>query len=150
MTQEVFFRTFVSLSLLALEVEDEEHGSSTPYAVIALRFCSLGNLHSEYLTCWSTSGIYGPLSIYLLSRIPSNSTFAQNLPKTVKQLRTMDINVDSFTKFVVCSLCHSIYDSDVGLISSSSLTLSCHIINNSLPNDIITTFFIYSYNTSTN
>ena len=33
------------------EVEDEEHGSSTLYAVIALCFCSLGNLHSEYLTC---------------------------------------------------------------------------------------------------
>ena len=76
-------------------------------------------------------------TFYLLSRIPSNSTFAQNLLNTVKQLRTVaGIDVDSFTKFVVCSLCHSIYDSDAGLISSSLLSLSFsnwHIIINSLP-----------------
>ena len=63
MTQEVFFLHIPIInyeSLLVLEVEDEEHGSSTPYAVIALCFCSLGNLHSEYLN--------------LLSHILSNST----------------------------------------------------------------------------
>ena len=41
------------------------------------------------------------------------SSIAQKIPRNIKQLRTIaGIDVDSFTKFVVCPLCHSIYDSE--------------------------------------
>ena len=44
------------------------------------------------------------------------SSFAKNLPKNVEQLRLISgINVDTFVKFVVCPLCHSIYDHDACL-----------------------------------
>ena len=39
--------------------------------------------------------------------------FARSLPKTIKQLRVIaGIDVDMFTMFVVCPMCHCIYDSD--------------------------------------
>lgn len=37
--------------------------------------------------------------------------FAQMLPRSVQQLRRVTgINVDTFTSYVVCPLCHSLYD----------------------------------------
>ena len=85
LTEEVFFHTLISfyevylhcicLSLGFLEiemyssddeeVEDEEHGSSTLYAVITLCLFLLSWQSSFRVPdiCWSTSGIYAPLSI---------------------------------------------------------------------------------------
>ena len=41
------------------------------------------------------------------------SEFAQKLPKNIKHLRKVTgINVDTFTSFVVCPQCHSLYDFD--------------------------------------
>ena len=108
------------------EVEDEEHGSSTPYAVIALCLFLFSWQSSFQVpdTCIGALLAFMHHFLLFVSAVTHSeqlSMIAQNLPKTVKQLRTIaGIDVDSFAKFVVCSLCHSIYDSDASLLTTGS------------------------------
>ena len=110
------------------EVEDEEHGSrsSTPYAVIALCLFLLSWQSSFRVPDTGIGALLAFMHHFLLfvsavTHSEQLSMIAQNLPKTVKQLRTVaGIDVDSFAKFVVCSLCHSIYDSDACLLTVGS------------------------------
>ena len=110
------------------EVEDEEHGSrsSTSYAVIALCLFLLSWQSSFRVPDTSIGALLAFMHHFLLfvsavTHSEQLSMIAQNLPKTVKELRTVaGIDVDSFAKFVVCSLCHSIYYSDACLLTVGS------------------------------
>ena len=61
------------------------------------------------------------LFVSVITRSEQLCVFAKTLPRSVKQLRSVaGINIDSFTNFVVCPLCHSIYDSNSCLLTMGS------------------------------
>ena len=97
---------------------DKKSGADIPYSVIAL---------SLFLLSWQASfrvpdTCIGALLtfihhflLFLSALVHSEqlSSIAQKITRNIKQLRTIaGIDMDSFTKFVVCPLCHSIYDSE--------------------------------------
>ena len=108
------------------EAVNEGQGSGIPYAVVALCLFLLSWQASFRLPDNCIGALLAFMHHFLLffsAVIHSEplSIFAKNVPKNVKQLRAIaGVNVESFTKFVVCPLCHSIYDSEACLLTVGS------------------------------
>ena len=105
--------------------EDEQQGSKQPYTIVAL---------SLFLLSWQAkfrvpdnciAALLAFLHHFLLfiSAILFSaqlSSFASNIPRSVEQLRLiLGVEVDTFSRLVVCSLCHSVYEHDACLINVS-------------------------------
>ena len=135
LTEEVHMYLYLQVSLhffhwALMEIEvyssDEEafnegQCSGIPYAVVALCL---------FLFSWQASfrlldNCSGPPLAFMHCPAVIHSQplfiFTKNLPKNVKQLRAIaGVNVESFTKFVVCPLYHSIYNSEACLLTMGS------------------------------
>ena len=116
-----------------LETSDEEivensgrgqSGSTLPYPVIALCLFLLSWQASYKVQHTSVAELLAFLShflSFLFLFVLKNYAMVQNFPGNITHLRKIaGDDVDSFTKFVVCAQCHSIYDFDNCLLITGS------------------------------
>ena len=98
------------------EDEPEERKESVPHAIISLCVFLLSWQATFKVpdTCIAALLVFFCHFLSFVGTITfcsQLSQFAQKLPRNIQQLRKVTgMNVDTFTSYVACPLCHSLYD----------------------------------------